>query len=188
MIQQIYITMMTYIALLRGINVSGKNKILMADLRMLFQKLDFENVQTYIQSGNVIFKSDTKQELLSKFISDTIKKEFNLEVPVIIKTRIEMELVVKDNPYLKEENIDYKKLYVVYLNEAPKETTKLDAFDFGKDTYIIKDKIMYIKYDLGAGSTKLSIKIIENKLGIIATARNWRTTNKLVEMASSISK
>ncbi len=94
--------MKTYIALLRGINVSGKNKILMADLKVLFQKLDFTNVKTYIQSGNVVFTSDKKKALLSQFIEKAIKKEFHLEIPVIILTKTEIESVVKNNPYLKE--------------------------------------------------------------------------------------
>jgi len=176
--------MKTYIALLRGINVSGKHKILRTGLRLLFNNLGFEDVQTYIQSGNVIFKTAIKRELLSKLISDKIKEIYSYEVPVIIITNTEMQSIIQDNPYLKEKNIDLKKLYVAYLNKIPKETTKLDAFDFGDDTYIIKGNIMYIKYNLGAGSTKLSIKIIENKLGVIATARNRRTTSKLLELSN----
>lgn len=172
--------MKTYIALLRGINVSGKNKILMADLKLLFQDLGFENIQTYIQSGNVIFKSDKNQELLAELILDKINKAYNYNISVIIITKTELQAVINDNPFLiEDENVDIKKLYVTYLNKNPKETQKLQDFDFGLDKYIIKNKIIYIKYNVGAGKTKLTNKIIENKLKVIATTRNWRTTNKL---------
>jgi uncharacterized protein (DUF1697 family) len=175
--------MKTYIALLRAINVSGKNIILMKDLKTLFEDLDFENVKTYIQSGNVIFESDKNKELLAELISNKIKTVYDYDVPVIILTKNELQVVIENNPFLiEDENIDTKKLYVSYLNQIPKETKKLDDFDFRQDKYIIKDKVIYLKYDLGAGRTKLSNKIIENKLDCIATARNWRTTCKLLEL------
>jgi len=175
--------MKTHIALLRAINVSGKNIILMKDLKTIFEDLDFKNVKTYIQSGNVIFESDKNSVLLAELISNKINLVYDYNVPVIILTIGELKVVVENNPFLIEDkNIDTKKLYVSYLNQIPTETKKLDDFDFGQDKYIIKDKVIYLKYDLGAGRTKLSIKIIENKLGCIATARNWRTTCKLLEL------
>lgn len=173
--------MKTYIALLRGINVSGKNKILMADLTLLFQNLTFKDVKTYIQSGNVVFKTTKNQELLSALISTTITKVLNLTIPVIIVNVDELKHTIVNNPFLSKE-VDTKKLYVVFLNKNPKEIKKLKDFDFGKDQYIISNKIIYLKYDIGAGKTKLTNKIIENKLQLIATTRNWRTTNKLLEL------
>ena len=180
--------MKNYIALLRGINVSGKNKILMADLRLLLEGLGFENVQTYIQSGNVIFQTNKKKASLSKLIATKINETYNYNISVIIIDKLELQSVIKNNPFLINDTaVDLKKLYVFYLNKIPKETQKLTDFDFGKDEYIIVDKVIYIKYNLGAGTTKLSIKIIENKLDVIATARNWRSTNKIYEMIDAIS-
>lgn len=175
--------MKTYIALLRGINVSGKNKILMADLRQLFEKLGFKNVQTYIQSGNVIFNTEISKELLSKIITDKIKEVYDYEIPIMIRTPIEIEEIINKNPFLNK-NVNLKNLYVFFLNKPPLETKKLDEFDFGNDEYKIIKNTIYIKYEIGAGKTKLSNKIIETKLKVIATARNWRTTNKLVELCN----
>jgi len=172
--------MNTYVALLRGINVGGNNKILMKDLRDLFIKLKFADVSTYIQSGNVLFKTrtDNKDDIALK-VEKGIKKVFDLDISVIVKRQSDIESVLRDNPFFNE-NVDTKKLYVVFLNKKPSSTQKLSEFDFGTDEYVIKDDILYVKYDIGAGKTKLSVKIIEKKLDVIATARNWRTTNKVL--------
>ncbi len=113
--------MQTYISILRGINVSGQKKILMADLKLLFEKLKCENVTTYIQSGNVVFKSSTElTDLeLSKKIETEIFKKYKFEVPVITRTKKELENVISSNPFLKEKNINIEKLHVTFLSEKP---------------------------------------------------------------------
>jgi len=175
--------MQTYIALLRGINVSGKNKILMADLKLLFSDLEFKEIQTYIQSGNVIFKSLKKnQKEIATLISEKIKEVFQYEVSVIVKNKKELKNIIKNNPYLRDNTIETKKLYVTYLNKMPKDFKKIKKFDFGKDNYEIVNDIIYLKYEIGAGKTKLTNNIIEKKLDVIATTRNWRTTSKLLEL------
>lgn len=175
--------MQTYIALLRGINVSGKNKILMADLKLFFNDLGFKEVQTYIQSGNVIFKSlkNNKKEI-AELISKKIKKVFKYEVPVILKTKKELKEIIAGNPFIINSTIETKKLYVAYLNQTLKETKKIKEFDFGNDVYKVVNDIVYLKYAIGAGKTKLTNNIIEKKLDVIATTRNWRTTCKLLEL------
>ncbi len=174
--------MQIYIALLRGINVSGKNKILMTDLKNLFEKLQCIDVKTYIQSGNVIFKSDIKdKEDLANLISLKIEDTYGFKIPVIIKKDTEIQQIITNNPFYNE-SVDTKKLYVTYLDSVPKDIAKLKAFDFGKDVYAIVEDVIYLKYDIGAGKTKLTNAIMEKKLNVIATSRNWRTTNKIKDL------
>jgi uncharacterized protein (DUF1697 family) len=172
-----------YIALLRAINVGGNNKILMKDLRLLLEDLGLENVKTYIQSGNIIFKSDKNRKQLESLISKKINEVYGFEIPVIILTKNELKIINQNNLFLEDETVNQKSLYVAYLNQIPKDTKKLDDFDFGLDEFIHKGKTIYLKYDLGAGKTKLSNGIIENKLQVKSTCRNWRTTCKLLDLA-----
>ncbi len=158
----------------------------MKDLKILFENLNFIDVITYIQSGNVIFKTTIKRDFLAEIISKEIKNKYDYDISIIIKTPTEIRNLVKNNPFLIDKNIDSKKLYITYLDRIPTETIKLDAFDFGKDIYTIKNDIVYLKFDLGAGKSKLSNNIIEKKLQVIATTRNWRTTNKLVDLCKNV--
>ena len=108
--------METYISILRGINVSGQKKILMADLKALYENLQFENVKTYIQSGNVVFKSEKKlaDADTAKRIEEAIQKKYGFHVPVIIRSHKELEKVIASNSFLSEKNIDLKKLHVTF--------------------------------------------------------------------------
>ncbi|HTA26422.1 MAG TPA: DUF1697 domain-containing protein, partial [Bacteroidia bacterium] len=112
--------METIISILRGINVSGKNKIPMAELKVLYEKAGFKNVTTYIQSGNVVFSADKKEiNTLSEKIQQLIFKKYGFTVPVIIRTVDEIESVIKKNPLLKVEGINIEKLHVTFLSAYP---------------------------------------------------------------------
>jgi uncharacterized protein (DUF1697 family) len=181
--------METYISILRGINVSGQKKILMADLKALYEGLDFENVTTYIQSGNVIFKtpkpvSDTD---LAKKIESAISKKYGFEVPVIVRTHAEMERILAVNPLLKEKGIDIERLHVTFLEEEPaSEKVKLiKDLDFSPDKFVIIKKEVYLHCPKGYGITKISNNFFESKLKVKATTRNWKTVNKLVTLATT---
>lgn len=182
--------MKTYVAILRGINVSGKNKILMADLKILFEKLSLQNVQTYIQSGNVIFNSVEKitDSEIAKRIEKAIDETWNFKVPVIVFTADELKTAIENNPFVSENNIDKDKLHVTFLSEKPasEELRKIEGFDFSPDRFIIKAKQVYLYIPGSYGETKLSNKFFENRLKVTATTRNWKTVNKLLEIASSI--
>ncbi len=173
--------MIGYIALLRGINVSGKNKILMADLCKILAENNFKNVQTYIQSGNVFFETDKPKEVLSKTISNILKNKFDLDISLIILTKEELLTTIKKNPFINEKDVDVKKISVAFLDEVPKDISKFATVNFGKDRYLFFKKVLYLYYENGAGKTKLTNKIIENKLNVTATTRNWRTTTKLLD-------
>ena len=181
--------METYISILRGINVSGQKKILMTDLKALYETLGFENVSTYIQSGNVIFT--TRKLLLNKDltkkIEEAIFKKYDFDVPVIIRTGDEMEKVLAANPLLKEKNINVEKFHATFLEEEPSpEKIKLTRdLDYSPDKFRILGKEVYLYCPNGYGSTKLSNIFFESKLKVKATTRNWKTVNQLVVLAKT---
>ncbi|MDP4283232.1 MAG: DUF1697 domain-containing protein [Bacteroidota bacterium] len=180
--------MQTFISILRGINVGGQKKILMADLKALYESLKFTDVTTYIQSGNVVFKSGEKiSDLdLAKKIETAIEKKYNFQVPVIIRKAEEIEKAISMNPFLKDKNINIEKLHITFLSEIPNESNlkNIKNVDYSPDQFIIEGKEIYLHIPVSYGETKLSNKFFENKLKVIATTRNWKTVNKLFELGS----
>jgi uncharacterized protein (DUF1697 family) len=179
--------MQTFISILRGINVSGQKKIRMVDLKKLYESLGFSDVKTYIQSGNVIFKSDSNISDIqfAKKIEKAISEQYLFEVPVIIRTSKELEKIILDNPFMKEKNIDVKKLHTTFLSETPgkEKAALIKEADFLPDRFEIKGKEIYLHIPGSYGETKLSNKFFESKLKVSATTRNWNTVNKLFELA-----
>ena len=181
--------METYISILRGINVSGKRIIKMDALSKMFEKLKFKNTKTYIQSGNVVFQSPkTECEVLENQLSKQILKQFNLEVPVIVKSQKELIFVSKNNPFVNTRNEDITKLHVTFLSETPEQTNidKIKVGIFGNDEFIISGKAIYLFCPDGYGNTKLSNAFFETKLKVTATTRNWKTIGELVKIAENI--
>jgi uncharacterized protein (DUF1697 family) len=181
--------MVTYLSILRGINVSGHKLIKMEALRKLFEDLGFKNVQTYIQSGNVVFQSKkAKQSDLEKKIVKKIEEEFGFEVPVLVKEANELSVVLKNNPFLNQRKEDITKLHVTFLSEEPDQAAivKIKEGNYAADEFIVSGKIIYLFCPGGYGNTKLSNNFFENKLKVIATTRNWKTVNELISMANKI--
>ncbi|MFC5270843.1 DUF1697 domain-containing protein [Adhaeribacter terreus] len=176
--------MQTYIALLRGINVSGHKKIKMPELKAMFEELGFTNVRTYIQSGNVVFESETSEDLESK-ISAKIQEQFGFEVSVICRTSAEMKQVIARNPFEKMVGFEPEKLYITFLQQTPsaEKLEALQAFTFEPEMYTVSGKEIYVYCFNGYGNTKLENAFFEKKLKVAATTRNWRTVNKLIEMS-----
>ncbi len=178
--------MAKYISFLRGINVAGKNKILMADLKLLYQKLNFNNVITYIQSGNVIFETDSRKHSndIQAEIKTAIAKKINLEVPVIVRTKNELQNILSFNPFVRLKNLDTKSLYVTLLNELPSKEniSALNIIDYKPDQFEIKGKDIFIFCKMKYGKTKLSNNFFEKILKVSATTRNWKTINKLYKL------
>jgi len=168
-----------YIILLRGINVSGKNKIPMLDLRTLLNDLEFQNVQTYIQSGNIILESSFSKNETSLRINKGIKEKFGFDIPVFIRTISELKKTIENYPF----PLDNEKIVAFgFLNQVPKETT-IDVKNLGEDQYKIVDDVVYLYCPAGFGKTKLTNNIFEKKLTVVATTRNLRTTLKLLELS-----
>lgn len=182
--------MIKYIAILRGVNVGGKRKILMADLKQLFEKLDFNNVFTYIQSGNVIFKTKKKDgntkfaDLIEKSIADN----YGFEVPIIIREFDEIEKIIMKNPFKKGDEItDIKRLHVTFLKNTPKksELDKIATYDFNPDKFEIIDNNIFVFCSGKYSDSKLTNKFFESKLKVSATTRNWKTVQKLYDLSIS---
>lgn len=182
--------MTTYISLLRGINVSGRNMIRMQDLKLLYEDLGFKNVETYIQSGNVVFTSDKNgdPDVFEKRIEEAIKARFGLTVPVIIRTLDEMQYLSLNNPFFSRPGMNTGKLYITYLKNIP-ETDKLEGIREVKhppDEYIISGKDIFIHCPDRYGETKLSNAFFEGKLKVSATTRNWKTLCTLIQTGKQI--
>lgn len=180
--------MIKYLALLRGINVSGHNMIKMDALKKMLENMGFQNVETYIQSGNVFFDSEEENAASVGFkIKQEISKVFGYDVPVIMVSKTDFELCFKNNPFLKEQECDIKKLYVAFISKelTTAAINDLKTSNFKPDEAAIDSNRIYIKYAIGAGKTNLDQKYIEKKLNVVATIRNWNTVTKLLEMYNS---
>ncbi|MCV9933783.1 DUF1697 domain-containing protein [Flavobacterium sp. LS1R47] len=177
--------MTTHLALLRGINVSGHNMIKMEALKTTLENIGFQNVQTYIQSGNVFV--DTDEDNASKvgfLIKQEIFKVFGHEVPIVVISKEDLEASFKNNPYLKEKDADIKKLYVAFVSIALRSESinDLKISQFKPDEASIDGNRIFIKYAVGAGKTRFDQKYIEKKLNVTATIRNWNTVTQLLKI------
>ena len=177
--------MQTHLALLRGINVSGHRMIKMEALKIALEKIGFKNVRTYIQSGNVFVDSEeTNQAKIGFIIKQEIQKTFGHDVPVVVIAKKDLELCFENNPFIKIANADFKKLYVAFISTVlkPESSNDLKISNFKPDEAIIDSSRIYIKYEIGAGSTKLDQKYIEKKLNVTATIRNWNSVTQLLNL------
>jgi uncharacterized protein (DUF1697 family) len=177
--------MITHLALLRGINVSGHNMIKMEALKTTLENVGFLKVTTYIQSGNVFVTTEEENSAKVGFlIKQEIFKAFGHEVPVVVIDKTDLDACLVNNPYLKEKDLDTKKLYVAFTsielrNDAIND---LKMSQVKPDQAHIDGNTIYIKYAVGAGKTRLDQKYIEKKLNITATIRNWNTVTQLLSM------
>lgn len=178
--------METKIAILRGINVGGKRKILMADLKLLMEGLGYQNIQTYIQSGNVIFNADDKlqNKEIEQEIENAILEKFSFEVPVIVLSKDEIENAVAKNPFYKAD-ADINKLHLTFLNEVPDKDKQeiAESFDYSPDQFKIIRKYAFIYCEDSYHKSKLTNDFFEKKLKVKATTRNWKTVLKLWELS-----
>jgi uncharacterized protein (DUF1697 family) len=175
--------------MLRGINVAGHNMIKMEELRLMCNDIGFDNVKTYLQSGNIIFQNPTidNSTNLSIRIHESIQHKFGFNVPVIVRSSKEMERIIANNPFLKQKGIDPTKLHVTFLSQIPekdlmKKLEKLPTTN--ADCYQAASQELYLYCPNGYGRTKLSNTAVEKTLSVIATTRNWNTTKTLSEMVS----
>jgi uncharacterized protein (DUF1697 family) len=174
--------MKTYIALLRGINVSGHKLIKMADLKSYLTELNFKNIRTYIQSGNVIFEYETtKIEVLEHQIKQKILEKYHFEVPTILVTPEVIKSIIDNNPFANE----IENTFVIFLSHTPfgENIEKLQQVDYSQEKYIIIGKTIYLNSPKDFAKNKLSIHLFEKKLKVNATTRNWNTLQKLLELS-----
>jgi uncharacterized protein (DUF1697 family) len=176
---------MKHLALLRGINVSGHKMIKMDALKRALEEIGFQNVVTYIQSGNVFVESEEESRgKIGFLIKQEIYKTFGHDVPVIVIGKEDLQACLDRNLFLKDENVDLKKLYVSFISsELPENMITQINLNFIKPDEIQLDgKRIYLKYDISPAKTKLDNKWIEKSMNVVSTTRNWNTVNKLLEL------
>jgi uncharacterized protein (DUF1697 family) len=178
---------MTYLALLRGINVGGHHRVEMARLRSAFEALGFKSVKTLIQSGNVIFNAPkTLESALCRRIEAKLSTEFGFPIPVVVRTTDEVNKIVRSNPFLKQKGIDVSRLHIVFLVQAPpaEALKKLRSLASPSEQLQCVGRDLYLYLPNGFGGTKLTPNVFDKSLSVSATARNWNTTTKLCELCS----
>jgi len=179
--------MNTFISMLRGINVSGQKKIRMVELKDLYESLNLVNVETYVQSGNVVFDTaEGDASKLAELIEAQIEKAFGYTVPTFIRDASDFQRIIEGNPFLKKRDEDPARLYVTFLYSAPSESKLSNlAIPTGEAAeFSIGDKEAFLFCPNGYGRTKLSNSFFERNLDVPATTRNWKTVNALHKMAS----
>jgi uncharacterized protein (DUF1697 family) len=175
----------TYIALLRGINLGPHKRIKMEALQRALREFGLEDVKTYIQSGNVVFKAPAADNTqLANKIEKKLLSAFGFPVPVMVRTPAELHQVIQKNSFLKEAGIDTSKLHVTFLSGSPEKKVlkSLEKIAAGADRFNCGGKEIYLHCPNGYGETKLSNSALEKTLSVRATTRNWKTVTKLYEM------
>jgi uncharacterized protein (DUF1697 family) len=181
-----------YAALLRGINVGGKNKIKMTDLKLMFEDIGCTQVETYIQSGNVIFESDLSTVDFKAAIEQEIEKKFGFTIDVIIRTGEELVQILKNCPFTEQEiktaeelNQEGESMYAALLSEVPavENLKKLEAYTGEADRYFILNKDLYLLFRHSKRNSKLAVNL--HKLKVANTVRNWKTLQKLCDMVNA---
>lgn len=179
--------MQVYVSLLRGINVGGHNKIKMADLKKVYTGAGMADVQSYIQSGNVVFRSPDDASTVQQTLEAAIALKFGFAVDVLIRTANDWARIAKTHPFTDVPDFEEKKVYVTVLAAPPANPTPLDPQRVGDEKYFLSDDVVYLYCTHGRAKTKLTNDLFERHYGQRATTRNWKTTRKLAEMAAALS-
>jgi uncharacterized protein (DUF1697 family) len=170
-----------YLGLLRGVNVGGKNKLPMADLRALFESLGYADVQTFIQSGNVLFSSAAVVK--PSVLATAIHEAFGLDVPIVLRTAAALGKVLRANPFV---DFDPAALHVGFMatKAEPSLISAIDADAFAPEQFSIRGEEIYLYLPNGMARTKLPA-YLDRRLKVPTTVRNWNTVAKLVELATA---
>lgn len=174
------------VALLRGINLAGRNRLPMEDLARMFETVGCSQVQTYIQSGNVVFSAAPRLLIqLPELISDAIHDQFGYTVPVVTRTAEEVSEIVGANPFL-DRGAEPKTLHVAFLADLPKPESvgQLDPDRSIPDEFIVRGREIFLHLPNGVARTKLTNAYFDKKLSTTSTLRNWKTTLKLADLAN----
>jgi uncharacterized protein (DUF1697 family) len=182
--------MPTYVILLRAVNVGGTGKLPMADFRKLLAEAKCTKVETYIQSGNAVVDAKCSAASLLKTVAAALAKYMGSAVPVLIRTREELERVIAENPFAEEAAADGARVHAVFLSATQpaakaKELEQIVAkYPARRDRFHLAGDTLYLYLPDGAGETKFTAQSIDRILGCVGTARNWNTVVKLREMAT----
>ena len=174
--------MKTFVVLLRGINVSGQRKIQMAKLRVLLADLGFKSFSTYIQSGNIVLKSELDKAHIQNLIEGGIKNSFGFEVPVLVMTIAEFEDIYSRCPY---QGTIKASSYFLLMYRMPEMSLKekILEINYPNESFFIDDYCIYLYCEAGYGRAKLNSNFFEKKLNVQTTARNYKTMTKLLSLS-----
>ncbi len=181
--------MAVVISLLRGVNVGGHNKIKMDALRALYESLKLRDPQTYIQSGNIVFRTEERDlALLTKRIQNGIERTFGFRPDVIVRTRSELRDAIARNPFARRRGIDPSRLLVTFLasDPGPEARDKILRIETDPEELRINGRELYIYFPNGMARPKLSWAVIEKTLKTSGTGRNWNTVTRLLEIAERL--
>jgi uncharacterized protein (DUF1697 family) len=173
---------MTYIALLRGINVGPGRTVKMADLVKVFRSRGNRVIATYLQSGNVVFQSTERLDPVRiEKLEAILEKKFGFKIPVIIRTPDEIRKIISGNPLLKDRGSGRDKLHVTFLQDMAVNKELVLQKTAGEE-YIVSGREVYLYCPEGYGKTRMNNQAIEKKLEVTATTRNWKTVNALADL------
>ncbi len=181
--------MNTYISIIRGINVVGKKLIKMEALRRMYEGLEFKNVKTYIQSGNVIFRANqTNEKELEAQIAKQVLKKFGYDVKVLVMTIDHLKKIIKGNLLAADKTRDITFLHVTFLSSVPGgfDKNEITAKKIPGEEILFSKYAVYLYCPHGYGNTKLGNNFLESRLKTPATTRNWRSTNELLRIAEEM--
>lgn len=174
----------THVALLRGINVGGKNRLPMKELAQLFVASGCSEVRTYIQSGNVVFKAKPAlARRVASSIAAAITRDFGLSVPVVMRSADELRSAARNNPFLRA-GADTGALHIAFLRDepTPERVAALDPQRSPPDEFKVAGREIYLRCPAGVADSKLTNAYFDSKLATVSTARNWNTVTKLLEL------
>jgi uncharacterized protein (DUF1697 family) len=176
--------MTAYVALLRAVNVGGRNRLPMADLRAALDARGFESVSTVLQSGNVLLDSPEPERAVAESVRAIIAGAFGLDIAVIVRSRRELTAVAGKNPFEGRGDRDPTTLYVAFFDERPTaaKVAKLDPDRSADDAFVVSGREVYLDYPHGSGRSRLTLDYLERTLGTRGTARNARTVQRLASL------
>lgn len=172
-----------YVALLRGVNVGGRNRLPMADLREIFSAAGCSAVRTYIQSGNVVFEAEQDlAERVPEMVTESIRRRFGHETAVVVRSHEELRQVAASSPF--DASGDPRFLQVAFLEDTPgaEAVSRLDPQRSPPDAFAVRGRHVYLHYPDGVARSKLTNEYLAARLRTASTMRNWRTVLKLLEM------
>jgi len=181
--------MTVVVSMLRGVNLAGRNKIKMDVLRALCESLGLQDAQTYVQSGNVVFRAKERPTAtLARRMEDAIERKAGFRPAVILRTPAELRAVIAANPFAGRGGIEPGKLLVTFLAASPNAAARAEigAIKTDPEEMHVGGRELYIYFPNGVGRSKLSLAKVERAVKVAGTARNWNTVNRLLEMAEAM--
>lgn len=175
----------TYIALLRGINVGGHNRLAMADLRGVLEELGHEDVRTYVQSGNAVFTSGrTDPDAIGTELTRRLAADLDVAPAVMVRTAEELATIVDGNPFAEQARQEPTTVHAGFLASRPTEPSSLDvhAEQYAPEQFALADRVVYLHLPDGMGRSRLAVDLGRRLSDVGMTVRNWRTVTRLLDM------